>query len=730
MKNVLQRFSHPSRRNVSALVCVSAALASVMLTGCDNDSAEARNAAATQTEKAASELENLSLMSVYPMTASRREDMRTRYGKFLSEYGTVPTNAMAEQQAQLNAMVAEVHLGLNRLALDEAGDVEKVVNHEMVLVVQDLGAAIDLNSMAKAASKVDFSKTKAAIEQQEQLSLQQQNDLRKQAGDIQASMDDLQKQIDAELAVYDQMSNEAAARKDEALAAPLDEQRDILEEAAIMSRRADGHQVKAANLETALDLIKPKLSTVFSRIDQTETELTSFKASKEVLAKRESAAAQTAAARREDLNGENGKVNKIKNELDVIYGNVKTNVADSETASYKDVVAVYDEAITEAETAVAKASSSRKSPGGEVRLIEAYQALGTAQWRKAVFLKSVSYLVSRMADEAGLLGRGEVDRALKQTIEADIQGAMTAAGEAFTKATEAADRISSRNIDDRTKHRLVSDLNDTVVAITGQGAVEVAPMEEKREELPAPTEETTVGGDDPRGLIQQIIAMQKQGKFSELYDLIYADTATEQDLLNLSRTLALSLESLNATCEKKLGVPLADADHDINSILTGGMEGGGAAAMGDTSGLGSPADAFAKLTDDDVNNLEFGFDAGKTTAWITNNQDLSQINFVKDGGDWKIDFNIPLGNGTDQEQMIQQMMGFIKSLMSSAGDGMSTLEDQVNNGSLTDIDAVREALGKVMSDAIQNIMGKAMEEAMKKMPQNQPSGGKGGSGGN
>jgi len=697
------------------------------LSGCDNAAVEGRNEAAAQTEKAAAELEMIALTAVHPMSQAPREELRGKYRKFLADYGTAPAGALSEQKAHLSAMGAEARMSLSQLSLEEAGELETGVDQQMVLILQNLGSALELNAMAAASLKVDFSATKASLDSQAQRSLQRQNDLKKEAAEIQARIDDLEKEIQSELAQYESISNEAAARNDEAMSAPLDDRRAILEEAAAINRRANRHQVRAATLEAALDLVRPELANVEAKIEQTKTELESYRTSKNALTQRENVAAQNAAARKIDF--EKMK-SKITNQIDALYGssNAASDGADGND-SFDAVVSAYDDAIEEAEKAVTLANAGRQSPGGEIRIVQAYQGLGTANWRKAQFLKSVSLTVARLAGEASLLGRGEVDRALDQKIQADIAGAMQAAGEAFTTATERADGLSSRDTDEKTKRMLVSGLNDAVKMLTGKEAVEETAVVDEGIDTTAGGGNETAAREltgDPRDTIRQILALDKNGEFVKEYDLLYADTDLEKSLLDQSRTLASSFESLNATCQDRLGTALFDADHNINSIFVSSLPNGNGSALGGSSDVGLPADEFMKLTDDDVNGLEFGYDGGKTTAWITNHTDLSQINFVMVDGRWKIDYNIPISVPVDQEQL---MKDFYASFINEVGSGIGHVEDQVNNGSLTDIGAVHAAAGKVMSEAMQKVMRKAMEDAMKQMQQNQPSGGRGGPGG-
>lgn len=696
------------------------------LSGCDNAAVEGRNAAAAQTEEAAAELEMIALTAVHPMSRSLREELRGKYRKFLSNYGTAPAGALSEQKAHLSAMGAEARMSLSQLSLEEAGEMEAGVNQQMVLILQNLGSALELNAMAGASSKVDFSATKASLDSQAQRSLQRQNDLKKEAAEIQARIDDLEKEIQSELAKYESISNDAAARNDEAMSAPLDDRRAILEEAAAINRRANRHQVRAATLEAALDLVRPELANVEAEIEQTKTELESYRTSKESLIQRENVAAQNAAARKIDF--EKMK-SKITNQVDALYRSSNSSGDGSNgNISFDAVVSDYDDAIKEAQKAVTLANSAQQSPGGEIRIVQAYQALGTANWRKAQFLNSVSLTVARLAGEAELLRRGEVDRALNQKIQADIAGAKQAAGEAFTTATERADGLSSRDTDKKTKRMLVSGLNDAVKMITGTAAVEETAVVDERIDTTAnnggreSAAEAMTG--DPRDTIRQILALNKNGEFTKQIDFIYADTTAEEEMLNLTRTFTSSIESLSAACRNKLSASLVDSDHDINSIMASGLPGGAAGAIGGSQGLGTPTDAFTKMTDDEVSNLEFGYDGGRTTAWITSNPEFSQINFVKDDGVWKIDFDLAMRDDTAKQQM-----EVAKSFIEALGEGISGVEDQVNVGTLTNIEAVRAAVGKVMAEKLQKIMAEAMENMRNQMQQNQPSGGKGGPGG-
>ncbi len=670
----------------SVLAAVGCVLLTVASSGCDNAAGNARDDAATAIEAQSRELKRLAYSTVYPLQdsqsdAEKFERIRQEYSQFIQTIEAISKDALPVQIANAKGMASHAHLVLADLTMSDVDALEEKITDHMDQIILNLGAALDYKAMADASATIDLTNAKARVDEEETLSRQRQNDYRKTIRDIQARIDSLEGEIRKELADYERLRNDAATTYEAALVADLDDRRALHEEAAATGRRADSHQVKAANLEARLDTVRPELATAQTLIDQTEIELIAFDVTRNAMTSREKYASDNVHARTIDKDSE---VDKLKTVLETVHND--------EVGRLKEL---FKSALNHTENAVATAEDARSVEGGKVRLVKAHQAVGRLQWRQAQFLRTYANFLNRMADEAALLGRGKIDAANYQTNDSDISDAERNAADSFRSALQAAETISDRDVDGEVKIRLINGLNDAILGLGGESAItdvsdsmadnsfeETDDANEFTEDRP-----TAVQGDVEglRTFLHTLAGWVENSEYGKVYEVFELQDTENQKYFDLMASSAAITGRIERAC-------LDQFNRSVEDIMGDDSQAGMFAAGGDTA-----MQEIQSLTADRVDGFEFGFDSSGSTGWISNNPSFDDMVFAYVGSEWKIEFNTNIDSNSPEVKLFDTIGSEIMDLLSD-------LADRTERGDFSTADDFKQAVLDLVNDMIMRAM--------------------------
>ncbi len=661
---------------------------------CDNASSDARDQSEAAITEAARELQMIAINTGFPISSETRLKIRGQYESIIGSLKRME-GELSVQLANKQALAADAHLGLARLDLEEAGESLQRLTGAIWTAHRELDEAIDIHAMQLAAESFQVADSMQLIEASRRAAATRKVDLLRLKSDIEKTIDDLRDKIQTERVSYDKLSDEKGRLRETVSDTPLDEKRALNERIAEISRSADEHQVAAANYEAVLDTVQPELSATTNRIIEIEAELISYDVSEDVLKQR---AAQAVA-----------EASKRKKQLEEAIHDVSIAFDAAASLLANETKGKWDSALQQAGQARTKADSARRgSLAADSRLVLAMQMSGDIHMRRLSAMKSWGSLVGRMADHSTLLQRGGQDETLLKQVEQDIEDDTAAAVETFTSALTQAESLDSDGIAESDHTRLVVTLQRIIDVLEGREVDDIYAMDtslpDRDTTFATETVVATRPAESPAELLTQIMQLYDAQQYAGIVKLYYVDDSASQQILDMGVEQLESLGRLNVAVQNATGESFYDYLNDPDAVSRTPTL---APVMAEINAQGvelAGDDFLTSLYAADIDSLEFGYDGRQTTAWVTNDLDLSDLVLVHMDGQWRLQIELPANMTNPQMLEIQKQ---IAPLMAEKLDG---LVDRVEAGEFSNPYEVAVAFEGILLKVAEEMMGDLMGE--------------------
>lgn len=640
-------------------------LMALPLAGCDNEAGQARNQAERQLEEAARKIQTHALTEAYPTpmtdeqsaslssaasqagSGSRPDWMTDEQAQRLatlnasnfqpmedakSELTAVQTalsasggdQALNEQKAAKAALRAESNLALSRLRLEEANRSDSRLQQQISLAAAHIDAILELQSIAAANAAYDPSAPLRQIENQAQEARTRLSRHQAEVRDLQKKINDLQARIDAEVRETNRLGEQAAKQREAALAAPLDGRIAKIEAAAAVARKADAHQVAAAQLESQVDVLEPDLVRAQTFVLEAEGELSDLDAARARIKARE----QEVAAESTQLQAD---VRKATEAFNAVYQEI-SNQFESE------LMPRYDAAREAADAALRDA---RSAGGRSSRAPKAQQALGQVLWRESMSIDSFAQFVRRVAENSQALGRSGQDAAAADALDVRANEARAGAEAALREALDAIPETGRSEEETSSNQRLASMIRESLEYITGRAVAEVRDLTDLAEVLPTMDEPTVAqSAEGPLGLLRQMKSLAEAGRIGDTVSLFHAASPAQEAMMTQVGGIVRAFAKLDEASRSQFGVGFKQLLDDaafgdkVAELASGNPMAGVVAMM-----LEQLSTGLIDLSDVDLDSVEIMFDGAGTTAWTDDIPAIAGMNMVLINDAWM--FELP-----------------------------------------------------------------------------------------
>ncbi len=651
-----------THRRRSYLACSTGlASLSLLLVGCDNAESKAAREAGEQIQEGTLATQKASLL---PTTSFGADVQQSNFNEAVQAVSA--DGGTTGQAAAKHAISAEALMGLARLELTAADAVNRAYLQEAASIQGLLDKAARQHAIIAGLETYNFSDAISRLEAQRADNESRRRDLQAQRTEAREQVEALQGRLEAEQAAEAALRNESAEIKESASSVPLEEQIAVLERAAAKSREADAKTAAAAELESMLELARPRLVEIESQLVQLELTQESVANSIADLNRRSAEIGQQVTIVR-------GELQETAREIDRRYSDLQAQWTNS-------VIPAMDAAIAQAERASSEArQATARAAAGTERMIAADQLLAQTLEHKARSIENMISLVERLQGAAPVLGRGGEDGPVLEDLRSRLQETKTQQAEAYGSALESA----RTELGDA--HPLVRDLQGAFNLASGTITADQldSGIADAGDDSPRPAADPSVTpATTPAELFRAAASMIRQQNYAGLMTLAHTDTPEETELMNEIGSVLTSFQALDRACVTAYGRDFVTiiSDPAVQQQMSATFGGGGGGGMGmpmdfgDMDLTGGVEEAAAEL-DSLADTTTFSFDSAGTTAWVEGDPMLSDLNFVLIGDEWKIDVEMPAAAA--EMEMTKRMLGAVKA-------SLDTTEERVTTGAFGD----------------------------------------------
>jgi hypothetical protein len=611
---------------------------------------------------------NIKLTGMVPggsATAAPSVDTKN-YQELITNLKAVSGKGGAGQQAAVELLTARAQLGLAGQATAEAAEAERASLTSITAVRSALHEYLTYSGQVAALSTFDPSPLLAELDAQIG---QREADLAK----ARKAKQDIDGRLAALAATAQGKMDQAAAERkieadlrQQAMRVSDTEAAELITQANVHRRLADGFDVEASTLEAQSAQIAPEAPEAQLRIDQLTGQRDQLGRGRDEIKKRSDENRQLITAARADQA-------KAAEAVDTAIKALSTAREGDLPTRYKAAVARLGEATDSAN----RAAKTSKGPS-QLAVAEAKHALGDLRWAEAQGLAIAAETLEAAAGASGLPGQAEYAQQAATARESQ-KAALDAATEAYQAAKSG---YEGGNTKGEAATRL-EDVNAKLIQIimkTSGGAVDLSAELTNNEEAPAAPAEAADSSppsvstaDSPQTPVETLLRLTKAGEFDGLLDVMYVPDQNTRDLLVATMGMLGKMKQLDDACKAKFGNGLSD---DPNSMM-----GQQQAMLGVTPEMESlsAADLSYSVTGD--------------TATASHASLPEPLRLRKVDGRWLIDGTTPTGVDAQSMQAAAKMI----PIMNKAVD---TLIADVQAGKYKTTDEVSMALMAEMMKAV------------------------------
>jgi hypothetical protein len=604
---------------------------------------------------------------------------RTKYEEVVKTVADSGKDGLPGEVAAAHLLAAESQLGLTEQPVATATSLEAAVDSEALIMRSFLAVWISENARADAAALYNPAEAIAASEKAASDFDTKAAEATKRRDQLGSQIKDLESQAGDRLDKVREEETAISQMRDQAATVKATEAAKIIEQASERRRASDKVRTEGALLQAQAEQLQPQFREAELRLAQFEAQAKTYRdliadmRKTEAAKKEEASLARSAAgAAAQELDSRIGEITKTRNEA-------LSQAYDAAGSAFQKALSTVKEARADQTFSLAKVSE------GNIQ-----QSIGDLNWARAQGLFRFGATLERLGDvKPALPNASNYAQQAKASKQAAVE-ALSSAQQAYESASSAFGGVQVRG---QAKERLslLSGKLDAIAKITsGQGLDalaalangtfkptdvpqdESAPDQPVEEGTPAPVDLTDGAG----AFLDQVLNSIRARDTQAIAGAIHTDNEGLRSLMAEQLRSIGILARIETQCKEKLN------DSFIGKLAS--------VAQGSGQVAGVSATDIARITELKAQDLNIKVEGDSGTFAIPGFP--QQLSLAKIDGQWKM--TIPAGSEEAKPEAIASQTGD----HARGNDAMNALADDIENGTLTSIEAVLTAfMTKLMS---------------------------------
>ena len=597
--------------------------------------------------------------------------------------------------ADAAVLVAEAQQGIAVQATERAAELLHAAQLRQSSIRAQLRAWQMHSAAAAAAASYDASPEIAAIDRSTREKQDQAEAEQARKATIEADIAGLLRQVTDRLAQASELRAQAGNLRLEIARVSETEGLRLTEQIRELSRAADKLEFEAREIKVRADRRNLDLQ-------ESEVEITKLTNQIELLGQSRSAVQTRAAASQEQAARARGDAEKAAVEIAsrVDTGeNALTPFMDTQaSAAMQEAISGFKSAIASAN----KARSTRKS-AANLAIGQAQQNLADIQWSYAQSLDSYAQLMAELASAQPALPAAAEYASRAETASQQATEAKQAAYDGYQAAKSAYSGAGATG-DARDRLNAVGSRLDAISAIVGDGVVDAAALESLAAPEEVASDDTGDTADTPtadasgdpvadlRATLAEVMRALSEGRLTDAEEFVVPAGDAEAAVLTAMRPVFSASVRLDQASQAAFGQTFSQWSATDPQ------------AQAQAASMPSFAPPAAELAEIDVETLDIRVQ-GDQGVLLTGNSDVPQINFRREGGEWKLVFDMSmLGEqmpaGADPSEVLAQM----GPMMQGIGNVLDQAVGKVESGELQSNQAVAAWMNTQMMQVFMQMM--------------------------
>jgi|GEM_PF-2685807 len=680
--------SSNSRNRARVLLLSAGCVGLIWLAGCGRDADE-------QSVSDASIM--LAAMDNGSGTPSPESSAKAGYNEVINSLQSI-ANGDGPHAADAAVLVSEAQQGIAVQATERAAHLLHTAQLRQSSIRAQLRAWQMHNAAADAAASYDAAPEIAAIDRSTREKQDQAEAEQARKATIEADIAGLLRQVTDRLAQASDLRAQAGNLRLEIARVSETEGLRLTEQIRELSRAADKLEFEAREIKVRADRRNLDLQ-------ESEVEITKLTNQIVLLGQSRTAVQTRAAAAQEQAARARGDAQKAAVEIAARVDsgeNALTPFMDTQAS------AVMQEAISGFKSAIASANKARttRKSAANLAIGQAQQNLADIQWSYAQSLDSYAQLMAELASAQPALPSAAEYASRAQTARQQATEAKQASYDGY-QAAKSAYAASGASGDARDRLNAVGSRLDEISAIVGKGVVDAAALEsltapdeneaEDSDASSAPADNDASASGDPvadlRLTLDEIMQALSEGRLTDAERFVVPAGDAEASVLTAMRPVFGASVRLDQASRAAFGQSFSQwSATDPQAQAAAG------------SSMPSFAPSAAKMADIDVDTLDIRVQ-GDQGVLLTGNSDVPQINFRREGGEWKLVFDMSmLGEQMPAGADPAEVLGQMAPMMQGIGNVLDQAVTKVESGELKSNQAVAAWMNTQMMQVFMQMM--------------------------
>lgn len=677
--------SSNSRNRARVLLLSAGCVGLIWLAGCGRDADE-------QSVSEASIM--LAAMNNGSGTPSPEASAKAGYSEVVNSLQSIATGD-GPYAADAAVLVSEAQQGIAVQATERAASLLHDAQLRQSSIRAQLRAWQMHNAAADAAASYDASPEIAAIDRSTREKQDQAEAEQARKATIEADIAGLLLQVTERLSKASELRAQAGNLRLEIARVSETEGLRLTEQIRELSRAADKLEFEAREIKVQADRRNLDLQ-------ESEVEITKLTNQIVLLGQSRTAVQTRAAASQQQAARARGDAQKAAVEIAA-----RVDSGDNALTPFMEnqASAVMQEAVSGFKSAIAsanKARSTRKS-AANLAIGQAQQNLADIQWTYAQSLDSYAQLMAELASAQPALPAAAEYASRAATAREQATEAKQAAYDAY-QASKSAYTSSGASGDARDRLNAVGGRLDEISAIVGEGVVDAAALEsltapdevaaDEADEAPAADSADASGDpvDDLRLALGNVMQALAEGRLTDAEEFVVPAGDAEAAVLTAMRPVFSASVRLDQASQSAFGQSFSQWSATDPQ------------AQAAAASMPSFAPSATELADIDVNSLDIRVQ-GDQGVLLTGNSDVPQINFRREGGEWKLVFEMSmLGEQMPAGADPAEVLGQMTPMMQGIGNVLDQAVGKVESGELQSNQAVAAWMNTQMMQVFMQMM--------------------------
>jgi len=630
-------------------------------------------------------------------TPSPESSAKAGYNEVINSLQSI-ANGDGPHAADAAVLVSEAQQGIAVQATERAAHLLHTAQLRQSSIRAQLRAWQMHNAAADAAASYDAAPEIAAIDRSTREKQDQAEAEQARKATIEADIAGLLRQVTDRLAQASDLRAQAGNLRLEIARVSETEGLRLTEQIRELSRAADKLEFEAREIKVRADRRNLDLQ-------ESEVEITKLTNQIVLLGQSRTAVQTRAAAAQEQDARARGDAQKAAVEIAARVDsgeNALTPFMDTQAS------AVMQEAISGFKSAIASANKARttRKSAANLAIGQAQQNLADIQWSYAQSLDSYAQLMAELASAQPALPSAAEYASRAQTARQQATEAKQASYDGY-QAAKSAYAASGASGDARDRLNAVGSRLDEISAIVGKGVVDAAALEsltapdeneaEDSDASSAPADNDASASGDPvadlRLTLDEIMQALSEGRLTDAERFVVPAGDAEASVLTAMRPVFGASVRLDQASRAAFGQSFSQwSATDPQAQAAAG------------SSMPSFAPSAAKMADIDVDTLDIRVQ-GDQGVLLTGNSDVPQINFRREGGEWKLVFDMSmLGEQMPAGADPAEVLGQMAPMMQGIGNVLDQAVTKVESGELKSNQAVAAWMNTQMMQVFMQMM--------------------------